>query len=122
MLMPKRVKFRRQHRGRMTGQATKGSKISFGEYGLKAMEPCWITTRQIEAGRIAVRTVPRLSEPFEEVLDLYGIETGDKAVVRLAQQAADVEATVTDDRLLVLVQKTPFRPHHIPTRKGTYPY
>ena len=59
--------------------------------------------RRIDAGRITVRTVPRLSEPFEEVLDLYGIETGDKAVVRLAQQAADIEATVTDDRLLVLV-------------------
>lgn len=54
MLMPKRVKFRRQHRGRMTGQATKGSKISFGEYGLKATEPSWITDRQIEAARIAI--------------------------------------------------------------------
>jgi large subunit ribosomal protein L16 len=52
--MPKRVKHRKQQRGRMRGQATKGSKISFGQYALKAMEPSWITNRQIEAARIAV--------------------------------------------------------------------
>ena len=55
MLMPKRVKFRRQHRGRMTGQATRGSKVSFGEFGLKAMEPKWLTNRQIEAARVAIQ-------------------------------------------------------------------
>jgi large subunit ribosomal protein L16 len=54
MLMPKRVKFRRQHRGRMKGQATRGSSVSFGEYGLKALEPCWVTNRQIEAARVAI--------------------------------------------------------------------
>jgi len=54
MLMPKRVKYRRQHRGRMKGQATRGSKISFGEYGLKALEPKWITNRQIESARVAI--------------------------------------------------------------------
>lgn len=54
MLMPKRVKFRRQHRGRMTGHATRGSSISFGEYGLKALDPCWVTNRQIEAARVAI--------------------------------------------------------------------
>lgn len=63
MLMPKRVKYRRQHRGRMKGQATKGSTISFGEYGLKAMEPCWITNRQIEAARVAMtRHVKRMGK------------------------------------------------------------
>ncbi len=54
MLMPKRVKRRRQHRGRMKGQANKGNTISYGEYGLVATEPAWITSRQIEAARIAI--------------------------------------------------------------------
>jgi len=56
MLMPKRVKEgrRKMHRGRMKGHATQGNKISFGEYALVALEPAWITSRQIEAGRIAM--------------------------------------------------------------------
>lgn len=54
MLMPKRVKFRKQQRGRRGGKASKGAEIAFGEYGLKAMEPSWITNRQIEAARIAI--------------------------------------------------------------------
>lgn len=54
MLMPKKVKFRKQQRGRMRGKAFRGSTLSFGEYGLQAMEPCWLTARQIEAGRIAI--------------------------------------------------------------------
>ncbi|MCD6335679.1 MAG: 50S ribosomal protein L16 [Candidatus Latescibacterota bacterium] len=54
MLMPKRVKHRKQQRGRRSGVAIRGSNISFGEYGLKAMEEGWITNRQIEAARIAI--------------------------------------------------------------------
>lgn len=54
MLIPKRVKFRRQHRGRMTGKANKGNFVAFGDYGLQALEPGWITSRQIEAARIAM--------------------------------------------------------------------
>ena len=54
MLMPKRVKRRLQHRGRMTGKATRGNEISYGEFGLVAQEPCWITSNQIEAARIAM--------------------------------------------------------------------
>lgn len=54
MLMPKRVKHRKQQRGRMAGRANRGSTITFGEYGLKAMEPHWITNRQIEAARVAI--------------------------------------------------------------------
>ncbi len=54
MLMPKRVKFRKQQRGRMTGAAYRGSVITYGEYGLQAMEPGWITDRQIEAARVAL--------------------------------------------------------------------
>jgi large subunit ribosomal protein L16 len=54
MLMPKRVKHRKQMRGRMRGRATRGAEVSFGEYGLQAMEPCWMTSRQIEAARRAI--------------------------------------------------------------------
>jgi large subunit ribosomal protein L16 len=54
MLMPKKVKHRKQMKGRMTGQANRGAEISFGQYGLKALEPAWITDRQIEAARIAM--------------------------------------------------------------------
>lgn len=54
MLMPKRVKFRRMQRGRMRGKAYRGSDVSFGEYGLQAMEPGWLTNRQIESARVAI--------------------------------------------------------------------
>jgi large subunit ribosomal protein L16 len=54
MLAPKRVKFRKQQRGRRRGTAIRGSNIDFGEYGLKALEPAWITNRQIEAARVAL--------------------------------------------------------------------
>nr|YP_009313345.1 Ribosomal protein L16 [Dichotomaria marginata]SCW21599.1 Ribosomal protein L16 [Dichotomaria marginata] len=56
MLSPKRTKFRKQHRGRMTGKATKGNTIAFGDYALQALEPVWLTSRQIEATR---RTITR---------------------------------------------------------------
>ncbi len=54
MLMPKRVKYRKTQRGRMKGKATRGASIAFGDFGLKAMEPGWITSRQIEASRVAI--------------------------------------------------------------------
>ena len=54
MLMPKRVKYRRVQRGRLTGKALRGNKITNGSYGLVALEPAWITSRQIEAARIAM--------------------------------------------------------------------
>ena len=54
MLMPKRVKFRKQQRGKMKGKATRGAAVSFGDLGLKALEPAWITSRQIEACRVAI--------------------------------------------------------------------
>src|SRR5438046_9094598 len=52
--IPKRMKYRKQQRGRMSGVATRGAEISFGEYGLKALEPAWITGKQIEASRVAM--------------------------------------------------------------------
>src|SRR4026209_1082023 len=54
MLMPKKVKYRKQQRGRMAGKAWRGADVSFGDYRLKAMEPAWITDRQIEAARVAM--------------------------------------------------------------------
>ncbi|MBN1212706.1 MAG: 50S ribosomal protein L16 [candidate division Zixibacteria bacterium] len=54
MLMPKRTKFRKTQRGRMRGKAKGGFTVNFGDFGLKAMEPCWLTNRQIEAARIAM--------------------------------------------------------------------
>ena len=60
MLMPKRVKYRKQQRGRMRGKAYKGSTVAFGEFGLQALEPAWITNRQIEAARVAItRSIKR---------------------------------------------------------------
>ena len=54
MLLPKRVKYRRVHRGRLTGTATRGNTVTYGNYGLQALEPAWITSNQIEAARIAM--------------------------------------------------------------------
>ncbi|MDX1387753.1 MAG: 50S ribosomal protein L16 [Acidobacteriota bacterium] len=54
MLQPKRVKYRKQQKGRMRGKATRGNKVSFGDYGLQAIEPGWITNRQIESARVAM--------------------------------------------------------------------
>jgi len=54
VLMPKRVKYRKQMRGRLKGKARRGAVVAFGEYGLQALEPCWMTSRQIEAARRAI--------------------------------------------------------------------
>jgi large subunit ribosomal protein L16 len=54
MLMPKRVKYRKQQRGRMNGKAERGGFVSFGEFGLQSLEPAWVTSRQIEAARVAI--------------------------------------------------------------------
>jgi large subunit ribosomal protein L16 len=60
MLMPKRVKYRKQQRGRMRGKAYRGGSVTFGEFGLQALDPAWITNRQIEAARVAItRSIKR---------------------------------------------------------------
>jgi large subunit ribosomal protein L16 len=64
MLMPKRVKWRKQMRGRMRGKALRGAQVSFGEYGLQALEPGWVTARQIEAARRAI--VREMKQEIEE--------------------------------------------------------
>jgi large subunit ribosomal protein L16 len=66
--MLKRIKYRKHHRGRRTGQATRGATVAFGEYGLKAMEPCSITNKQIEAARVAIgRHVKRMGKMWIRV-------------------------------------------------------
>lgn len=68
MLMPKRVKHRRLHRGRMKGIATKGNNVTYGEYGLVALEPSWITANQIEAARIAMtRSIRRGGQVYIKI-------------------------------------------------------
>ena len=59
MLLPKRVKYRRQHRGRMTGKSLRGNVVNYGEFGLQALDPCWITSNQIEAARVAINRFVR---------------------------------------------------------------
>ena len=59
MLVPRKVKYRKQHRGRRAGLAYRGSTVSFGDYGLKPMEACWLTSRQIEASRVAISRIVR---------------------------------------------------------------
>jgi len=61
MLMPKRIKYRKQQRGRTNGAAVRGSRLAFGQFGLKALEPKWITARQIEAARVAMTRYVRRS-------------------------------------------------------------
>ena len=64
MLQPNKTKFRKQQRGRRRGIATRGNDVSFGEFGLSALEPGWITNRQIEAARIALQSTALIRRPF----------------------------------------------------------
>ena len=59
MLLPKKVKYRKQHRGRMTGKATRGNKVNYGDFGLVALEPTWIKSNQIEAARVSITRAMR---------------------------------------------------------------
>src|SRR5260370_41576432 len=80
MLMPKKVKYRKQQRGRMAGKSWRGSDVSFGDYGLKALEPCWLTDRQIEAARVAMtRFVARGGKVWFRVLP-------DKPITQMPQE------------------------------------
>ena len=64
MLMPERTKYRKEHRGRMTGKSYNGAFLAFGDYGIKALEPAWITGRQIEASRVIITQSTRKSGKF----------------------------------------------------------
>ena len=85
MLLPKRVKHRKQHRGRMTGRAMRGNKIAHGDYGLVALEPAWITNRQIEAARIVVK-------PGRVMFEMNGVsEEIAKEAMRLASHKLPIK-------------------------------
>lgn len=83
MLSPKRTKYRKPHRGHLRGKASRGNKIVFGEFGLQALEPCWITSRQIEAGR---RRVPTCGRRRNEVI------SGEDEVGSILQERPPKEA------------------------------
>ena len=69
MLLPKRVKYRRVHRGRLTGKASRGNKVTYGDFGLQALEPAWITSNQIEAARVAMtRYTKRFGQVWIKIL------------------------------------------------------
>ena len=103
MLMPKRVKYRKHHRGRMKGKARRGNKVSFGEYGLQALEPCWMTSRQIEAARRAiVRHVRRSGKLWIRVFPDKPV-TKRPAETRMGKGKGDVDhwvAVVKPGRML----------------------
>jgi len=91
MLMPKKVKHRKQQRGRMKGKPIRGATLSFGEFGLQAMEPCWITARQVEAGRIAIsRHVKRKGKMWIRVFPWKPI-TKKPTEVRMGKGKGDPE-------------------------------
>ena len=100
MLLPKRVKYRRVQRGRMTGKAMRGNVVNQGQYGLQALEPCWITSRQIEAARVAMtRYIKRGGNPEYWV-----------AVVkpgRILFELADVDEETAREALRLAMHKLP---------------
>ena len=107
MLLPKRVKYRRVQRGRMTGKATRGNVVSHGEYGLQALEPAWITSNQIEAARIAMtRYIKRGGQVWIKIFPDKPI-TKKPAEVRMGKGKGNPEgfvAPVTPGRIIIEVE------------------
>ncbi|MFH1414894.1 MAG: 50S ribosomal protein L16 [Elusimicrobiota bacterium] len=103
MLRPKRVKYRKKHRGSMKGKAVRGSTVSFGEYGLKAVEPSWITERQIEAARVAItRYMKRGGKVWIRIFPDLPV-TKQPAETRMGKGKGDIEhyvAVVKPGRIL----------------------
>lgn len=103
MLMPKRVKYRKQFRGRMRGKATRGTELAFGEFGLQALEPSWITSRQIESARTSiVRHVRRRGKYWIRIFPDKPV-TAKAAETRMGKGKGDVDhwvAVVKPGRIL----------------------
>jgi len=104
MLMPKRVKYRKTFRGRMKGKALRGAEMNYGEYGLQALEPAWITARQIEAARRSiVRTMKRRGKVWIRIFPDKPI-TKRAAESRMGKGKGDVEyyaAVVKPGRIMI---------------------
>ena len=111
MLMPKRVKLRKQFRGSMKGKALRGNKINYGEFGLVATEPCWIKSNQIEAARVAInRYMNREGQVWIRIFPDKPI-TRKPADVRMGKGKGDPAgwvAPVTPGRILFEVEGVPF--------------
>ena len=111
MLMPKRVKHRKQFRGSMAGKATRGNKITYGEYGIVSLEPCWIKANQIEAARVAVnRYMQRQGQVWIRIFPDKPI-TRKPADVRMGKGKGDPAgwvAPVTPGRILFEVEGVSF--------------
>ena len=137
MLMPKKVKYRKQQRGRMAGKAWRGSTLAFGDFGLKAMECGWITDRQIEAARVAMtRSIKRGGKVWIRVFPdrpvtqkpaetRMGSGKGNPehwvAVVKLGRilfELAGVEPTLAREAMDRAIQKLPFKARFV-VRPGT---
>lgn len=94
MLRPKRVKYRKKHRGRRKGKALRGNKVNFGEYALKAAEPSWITERQIEAARVAItRYMKRGGKVWIRIFPDLPV-TKQPAETRMGKGKGDIEGYV----------------------------
>jgi large subunit ribosomal protein L16 len=110
MLMPKRVKYRKQHRGRMTGKESRGVRVDFGDYGLQALEPSWISARQIEAARRAlVRHMRRSGMYWVRIFPDKPI-TSKPAETRMGKGKGDVDywaAVVRPGRVLFEIGGVP---------------
>ena len=115
MLMPKKVKHRKQMRGRMRGKAIRGGSLTFGEYGLQALEPCWLTARQIEAGRIAItRHAKRKGKLWIRVFPWKPI-TKKPTEVRMGKGKGDPEfwvETIKPGRILYEIEGVPEQVAH----------
>ena len=96
MLLPKRVKYRRVHRGRMKGKATRGNTVTYGEFGLQATEPAWITSNQIEAARIAMtRYTKRGGKAGRVMFEIAGVsEETAREALRLASHKLPVKCKI----------------------------
>lgn len=110
MLMPKRVKYRMQHRGRMTGKESRGTDVSFGDYGLQALEPHWISARQIEAARRAlVRYMRRRGKYWVRIFPDKPV-THKPAETRMGKGKGDVDrwvAVIRPGRVLFEIAGVP---------------
>ena len=103
MLLPKRVKYRRVQRGRMTGKAMRGNTVNQGQYGLVALEPAWITSNQIEAARVAMtRYIKRGGKVWIKIFP-------DKPVTEKPAELADVDEATARESLRLASNKLPIR-------------
>ena len=124
MLMPKKVKYRKQQRGRMAGKAWRGSELAFGQYGLKVLEPGWISDRQIEASRVAItRFIKRGGKVWIRLFpDKPGAPDHWVAVVRPGKILFEMEGVSVADAqeaMRLASHKLPLRTRFV-KREGTH--